>query len=206
MDSFYLNGLRLPSLNWNLNLFNLEPFGHTEISKKDNNDEIVTLNDLFLEQVPPGFTKGLHFADIEVGNRRKSFEFSVKDFLDTDKQTSLNDTLVNESAVPSEEIDELANVNGSNSTFTFVSPVKPAAAHKTLSYARQVDLEHLPEDFDQIVPELAHQYPFPLDPFQLQAVYHLERGESVFVAAHTSAGKTVVAEYAIALSQKHMTK
>ena len=28
----------------------------------------------------------------------------------------------------------------------------------------------------------------------------------MFVAAHTSAGKTVVAEYAIALSLKHMTK
>lgn len=31
-------------------------------------------------------------------------------------------------------------------------------------------------------------------------------GDSVFVAAHTSAGKTVVAEYAIALAAKHMTK
>lgn len=28
----------------------------------------------------------------------------------------------------------------------------------------------------------------------------------MFVAAHTSAGKTVVAEYAISLSLKHMTK
>jgi antiviral helicase SKI2 len=28
----------------------------------------------------------------------------------------------------------------------------------------------------------------------------------VFVAAHTSAGKTVCAEYAIALARKHMTK
>jgi antiviral helicase SKI2 len=37
-------------------------------------------------------------------------------------------------------------------------------------------------------------------------VYHLENGDSVFVAAHTSAGKTVVAEYAIALAAKHMTK
>uniref|UniRef100_A0A674BHH2 SKI2 subunit of superkiller complex n=1 Tax=Salmo trutta TaxID=8032 RepID=A0A674BHH2_SALTR len=34
----------------------------------------------------------------------------------------------------------------------------------------------------------------------------LEAHDSVFVAAHTSAGKTVVAEYAIALSQKHMTR
>ena len=30
--------------------------------------------------------------------------------------------------------------------------------------------------------------------------------ENVFVAAHTSAGKTVVAEYAIALAQKHLTR
>jgi antiviral helicase SKI2 len=34
----------------------------------------------------------------------------------------------------------------------------------------------------------------------------LENNESVFVAAHTSAGKTVVAEYAIALAAKHMTR
>ena len=31
-------------------------------------------------------------------------------------------------------------------------------------------------------------------------------GDSVFVAAHTSAGKTVVAEYAISLAMKHMTR
>jgi len=31
-------------------------------------------------------------------------------------------------------------------------------------------------------------------------------GDSVFVAAHTSAGKTVVAEYAIALASKHLTR
>lgn len=50
------------------------------------------------------------------------------------------------------------------------------------------------------------QYPFELDTFQKEAVYHMEQGDSVFVAAHTSAGKTVVAEYAIALSIKHMTR
>lgn len=33
---------------------------------------------------------------------------------------------------------------------------------------------------------------------------HIEKDESVLVAAHTSAGKTVVAEYAIALSAKRM--
>ena len=47
---------------------------------------------------------------------------------------------------------------------------------------------------------------FELDTFQKQAILKLEERQSVFVAAHTSAGKTVVAEYAIALSQRHMTK
>lgn len=47
---------------------------------------------------------------------------------------------------------------------------------------------------------MAKQYPFTLDPFQSTAIACLERKESVLVAAHTSAGKTVVAEYAIAMA------
>jgi phosphoglycerate dehydrogenase-like enzyme len=39
-----------------------------------------------------------------------------------------------------------------------------------------------------------------LDSFQSTAIACLERRESVLVAAHTSAGKTVVAEYAIAMA------
>jgi ATP-dependent RNA helicase DOB1 len=41
-----------------------------------------------------------------------------------------------------------------------------------------------------------------LDPFQSQAIGYIDREESVLVAAHTSAGKTAVAEYAIAKSLK----
>ena len=44
----------------------------------------------------------------------------------------------------------------------------------------------------------AKVYPFKLDTFQQEAVNYIEKGESVLVAAHTSAGKTAVAEYAIA--------
>eukprot|EP01088_Endostelium_zonatum_P021816 TRINITY_DN886_c1_g2_i1.p1 TRINITY_DN886_c1_g2~~TRINITY_DN886_c1_g2_i1.p1 ORF type:complete len:1081 (-),score=299.92 TRINITY_DN886_c1_g2_i1:45-3287(-) len=46
----------------------------------------------------------------------------------------------------------------------------------------------------------AKAYPFTLDPFQRMSIACLERNESVLVSAHTSAGKTVVAEYAIAMS------
>ncbi|KAI6682661.1 hypothetical protein NL676_036542 [Syzygium grande] len=48
--------------------------------------------------------------------------------------------------------------------------------------------------------EMAKGYPFKLDPFQQISIACLERKESVLVSAHTSAGKTAVAEYAIAMS------
>jgi len=46
----------------------------------------------------------------------------------------------------------------------------------------------------------AKTYAYTLDPFQAQAIEYIEKEESVLVAAHTSAGKTTVAEYAIAKS------
>ncbi|EGB08162.1 hypothetical protein AURANDRAFT_268, partial [Aureococcus anophagefferens] len=46
----------------------------------------------------------------------------------------------------------------------------------------------------------AKTYAFPLDGFQAKAVECIDRDESVLVSAHTSAGKTVCAEYAIAKS------
>ncbi len=49
----------------------------------------------------------------------------------------------------------------------------------------------------------AARYPFPLDPFQLEAITHLAQGRSVLVAAPTGTGKTLVAEYAIWLAQRN---
>ncbi|KAI0257289.1 antiviral helicase [Lactifluus subvellereus] len=82
---------------------------------------------------------------------------------------------------------------------------KRVPVHKR-DWAHVVDVNKPMKNFHTLVPNLAHKYPFELDTFQKEAVYHLELGDSVFVAAHTSAGKTVVAEYAIALAEKHMTR
>ncbi|KAG0598823.1 hypothetical protein M758_12G103200 [Ceratodon purpureus] len=65
---------------------------------------------------------------------------------------------------------------------------------------------NIAQRFEELVPDLALSFPFKLDTFQKEAIYHLERNESVFVAAHTSAGKTVVAEYAFALAAKQCTR
>lgn len=73
-------------------------------------------------------------------------------------------------------------------------------------WAHMVDIKREIPNFRELVPDMAREWPFELDTFQKEAIYHIENGDSVFVAAHTSAGKTVVAEYAIALATKHMTK
>ena len=67
-------------------------------------------------------------------------------------------------------------------------------------------LTDVDDAFRREAPEPAMTFPFELDAFQKEAAYRLERGESVFVAAHTSAGKTAVAEYAFALATKHCTR
>ncbi|KAJ6715566.1 ATP-DEPENDENT RNA AND DNA HELICASE [Salix viminalis] len=52
----------------------------------------------------------------------------------------------------------------------------------------------------------AKEFPFTLDPFQSEAISCLDNGQSVMVSAHTSAGKTVVALYAIAMSLKNQQR
>uniref|UniRef100_A0A3B0MNY5 ATP-dependent RNA helicase, putative n=1 Tax=Theileria annulata TaxID=5874 RepID=A0A3B0MNY5_THEAN len=58
-----------------------------------------------------------------------------------------------------------------------------------------VDSKYEPKN----ITTFAKKYPFTLDEFQKRSIESLERDESVLVCAHTSAGKTVVAEYAIAM-------
>ncbi|XP_014207975.1 superkiller viralicidic activity 2-like 2 isoform X2 [Copidosoma floridanum] len=60
------------------------------------------------------------------------------------------------------------------------------------------DQEYVPLEISYKKP--AKEYKFVLDPFQKEAILCIENNQSVLVSAHTSAGKTVVAEYAIACS------
>ncbi|KDQ16614.1 hypothetical protein BOTBODRAFT_106714 [Botryobasidium botryosum FD-172 SS1] len=83
---------------------------------------------------------------------------------------------------------------------------EPAEAGQTLRLTHQVRHQVAVPPGYPYVPIASHVspekparvYPFTLDPFQQVSVHAIERNESVLVSAHTSAGKTVVAEYAIA--------
>ncbi|KAG5518297.1 hypothetical protein PMAC_003093 [Pneumocystis sp. 'macacae'] len=101
--------------------------------------------------------------------------------------------------------------DNNNKVDTFFEPVDDflsfecPSKQKTKEWAHVVDIKSDFSNFYELVPNMAYNFAFELDNFQKFAIYHLERTESVFVSAHTSAGKTVVAEYAIALASKHMT-
>ncbi|XP_022147197.1 DExH-box ATP-dependent RNA helicase DExH9 [Momordica charantia] len=77
---------------------------------------------------------------------------------------------------------------------------EPVACVHDVSYP-EGSFNPLPSTGEKLEP--AKVFPFSLDPFQSEAIGCLEKGESVMVSAHTSAGKTVVALYAIAMSLRN---
>lgn len=87
-----------------------------------------------------------------------------------------------------------------------VLKISEGFASRQLEWAEMLSDSKPVLDFHLRVPNPAFSYPFELDIFQKQAIMKLEEHSHVFVSAHTSAGKTVVAEYAIALSKQHMTR
>jgi len=134
---------------------------------------------------------------------------------------TLNDDKPLDSQSPADEVDALLSelhqsIEPSNaltkSQSTSIHPPVTGRTSKEDTKARKswAVTDYIPittrEDFHTLLPNPALTFPFELDDFQKQACLRLERSECVFLAAHTSAGKTVCAEYAIALAKKHCTR
>ncbi|CAF1023234.1 unnamed protein product [Rotaria sp. Silwood1] len=91
---------------------------------------------------------------------------------------------------------------GTGSFFDNVSRMKLHTVETIESCLHEVVL---PPNFEYVplkplVGPPAKEYKFNLDPFQREAISCLQNNQSVLVSAHTSAGKTVVAEYAVAMA------
>lgn len=106
-----------------------------------------------------------------------------------------SDEVKNEKEDNPEELDDCA-VDALRVRIVTHQLVSPESC--THEVAAHPDQEYIPLQPFTGVP--AKQYPFVLDPFQKQAILCIDNSQSVLVSAHTSAGKTVVAEYAIAKS------
>lgn len=100
-----------------------------------------------------------------------------------------------------------ALAEGEEDSSVLQSPKTAVLRKKDSAAVKWVDTAKLSnKEYEALRPNMATKYPFELDDFQKQAIMRLERREHVFVAAHTSAGKTVVAEYAIALALKNNSR
>lgn len=176
-----------------------------------------------LLEIPPGFTRGLDLGKVSVeagGEVSKQVEETLGEAPDSllvddgDQETNLD-------RVPREKPDAIDGDRTSDENEEDIDSLLPVefpafeprgllAASKSKrggkEWAHMVDVNRDITNFQDLVPDMARIWTFELDTFQKEAIYHLENSDSVFVAAHTSAGKTVVAEYAIALAAKHMTK
>ena len=196
----------------------------TASRKLDELDRVINFSvEGCLLEIPPGFTRGLDFQKKPASNSKAAEEVektlgeepAPKKEGDTTDDVPINDDVAETSGdftfgnegqgQDDDEIDLLLPVEfpalAPHGTLTMATNRKGGR-----EWAHMVDVNREITNFRELVPEMAREYPFELDTFQKEAVYHLENGDSVFVAAHTSAGKTVVAEYAIALAAKHMTK
>lgn len=174
-----------------------------------------------LMTVPPGLKAGMDFSDKEARNTKS--EVNLLSLLSTFDDVLDAPPEEKEGVSQKEEIVKLPRTNsledlgikdsGSSqpqgNTGSLTEQKKKNLEEEkgdNKKWAIPVDISSPCADFYKRIPDPAFKYPFELDVFQKQAILRLEAHDSVFVAAHTSAGKTVVAEYAIALSQKHMTR
>ncbi|KAG9902827.1 antiviral helicase, partial [Aureobasidium melanogenum] len=165
-----------------------------------------------LLELPPGFSRGLDLQKKAPTDQATAQE--VETVLEEEPQDPITANGDTDEAKPADEDEDEGEEEELDALLPVEFPALAARGQLGLSsnkrsgheWAHMVDVNRPMPNFRDLVPEMAREWPFEPDTFQKEAIYHLENGDSVFVAAHTSAGKTVVAEYAIALAAKHMTK
>ncbi|OUM68019.1 hypothetical protein PIROE2DRAFT_19938 [Piromyces sp. E2] len=114
--------------------------------------------------------------------KRKTSEFSTDSEVDNNNNSKENELQLTDFFIETDENNEKKHSSHSV-RHEVVIP-------KSYDY-KSIKGEELPE-------KPAKEYEFKLDLFQKYTINCIERNESALVSAHTSAGKTVVAEYAIA--------
>ena len=116
---------------------------------------------------------------------------------DNDNNNNNNSSNVNDDESDNKSNNSDNNNNNDDNTNTHASS---SLIHKHLQpHAIEDNIDT--SEFDHL--SLVTSFPFQLDDFQKRAIIRLEQHKNVLVCAHTSSGKTVVAEYGIAQGKHH---
>lgn len=158
-----------------------------------------------------GQKRGREKEEVTKSNKKKISESIIKsDEKDSKKESEIDKELRNtvERILPKFSEDDYLNIqpnqeeknsesNPSNLGMKIETFQFEGGFHETITSKECKISSKLIEDPNRIP---ATTYPFKLDEFQKRAILCLENHQSVLVSAHTSAGKTVVAQYAIAMA------
>lgn len=194
------------------------PFQPGGLDPKEAEDKVLNLHrdNQGIYDTPPGFTRGLK-SDFSITNEEseklneedddeQEDEEEIDEEEAEDEKTTTISSSVGQTLDTDADLAAIDELLPAEISFGRAKSQMFEKARKTKDWAHIVDINKRIDNFKELVPTPAREFPFELDVFQKEAVYHLEQGDSVFVAAHTSAGKTVVAEYAISMAQRNMTK
>ncbi|KAI6180853.1 hypothetical protein M3Y98_00765800 [Aphelenchoides besseyi] len=187
------------------------PGGFDEVDAilKETQYEEIDFSELITQ--PPNYPKSLDLPETveKIGN-------SVVNSLDLPPGVELPmEELLTQKSVPEKKVDKAVIKEDEKVVEQEEQEVEDAPEDMTAdtrdndkdyTHAKFLSDSKVQKRYEQIRPIMAKTFSFELDSFQKQAVVSMENGDSVFVAAHTSAGKTVVAEYAIALCHIHKTR
>lgn len=78
-------------------------------------------------------------------------------------------------------------------------------AEEEIAGVIEIKNSNLPHDYDRNTPKYPH-ISFEPDNFQKQCFYYINKSQSIFVTAHTSSGKTLIAEYSSYIAELHDTR
>lgn len=140
-----------------------------------------------------------------IDEEANSLDFWAKPVLDSNAELKSKKKLITDTENILPSIDAITK-EGSELEIPVLKITEEGKSSLQTEWAEQLDTTVSVTEFEKKVPDPAIKFNYELDNFQKQAIIKLEDDCNVFVAAHTSAGKTTVAEYAIALSQRHMTR
>jgi len=141
-----------------------------------------------------------NFIDITINNENKNLiykQIKIENIFDKQNENEAinsfpkNQNQEEEENFSEDSFDDKCKIDVKKNIIPEVEKKNPAEDDK-------IDIK----EYDKIE-DLAITFPFELDIFQKRSVIRLEKHQNILVCAHTSSGKTMVAEYAIALGRKN---
>ncbi len=157
-------------------VFDIDNYENNEINNNNNQNEIKEINSNKEEKI---------------NNNDNNNKNNISNEEEEEEEEEFEEELEEKKIKENQKNKSLNNISNEDQNKNIQKNIK-----KVYAIEDNIDISN----YSNISP-LAITYPFELDTFQKRGIIRVENHENVLVCAHTSSGKTIVAEYAIAKSK-----